>query len=119
VEDDHDGSVLDDETHFAVVARSPSGVAYDVQAVPGFGVRGPLQVGTKNGLFEHGPLGLLNRVLAKRCSSTEWNNFAAFVYSHDPDRSVVAESMHGSMRGAREAARAFVQAITDGTFEGD
>ena len=112
-----DGRGTQDETHFVAVARSPSGVVYDVQATPAFGVGGPVLLGTKNGLFEHGPLGLLNRVLAMNPRSKQRNRFAAFVFSDD--RSIVAESEHRSMVEAREAAQAFVQAITDGTFRDD
>lgn len=71
-------------------------------------------LGTENGLFEHGPLGLLNRILAKSSRSRQWNRFGAFVYSDD--HVIVAESDHGSMHEAREAAEAFVRAISEGTF---
>lgn len=115
----HDDGGTQDENHFATVARTPFDVVCDVQATPVFGASGPVLLGTKNGLFEHGPLGLLNRALAKNPRSKQRNSFAAFVYGFDPDRTIVAESWHGSMREAREAAQAFVQAISDGSFRGD
>ncbi len=80
---------------------------------------GAVLLGTKNGIFEHGPLGLLNRVLARKSRVKQQNGFGVFVYSNGPGRGVVAESDHGSMSEAREAAQAFVQAITDRTFQGD
>jgi hypothetical protein len=119
VDTPHDDGGMQDETHFAAVARTRSGVAYDVQATPVFGASGPLLLGTKNGLFEHGPLGLLNRLLAKNARSKQQNRFAAFVYGFDPDRTIVAESWHESMREACESAQGFVLAIQDGSFRGD
>ncbi len=114
METEHDGDGTQDEPPFAVVARSPPGVLYHVQAAPMFGSVGPLLLGTESGLFEHGPLGLLNRILAKSSRSRQWNRFGAFVYRDD--HVIVAESDHGSMHEAREAAEAFVRAISDGTF---
>ena len=114
-----DDGVTDDKGHFAATAGSPSGVVYDVQATPTSGVSGPVLLGTKNGVFERGPLGLLNRVLAKNPRSKQRNSFAVFVYGFDPDRTIVAESWHGSMPEARQAAQAFIQAISDGSFKGD
>ena len=115
----HDDDGMQDETPFVAVAHSPSGVVYDVQVTAAFGASGPALLGTGNGVFEHGPLGLLNRVLARLPRSKERNAFAAFVYGHDPDRTLVAESWHGTLREASEAAQAYVRAITDGTFQGD
>jgi hypothetical protein len=111
--------VTADEPPYAVVARSPSGVDYDVQATQGFGGgSGPVQLG-RGGIAEHGPLGWVNRLLRRYPISHEIHDHVALVFVREPEFAVVGESRHRSAAEAREAARAFVRAIEDGSFRED
>jgi hypothetical protein len=111
---DHEAN--DDDRPFLAVVRDPTGVTYHVQAVPVYGVSGPVLLGGRKGPAVHGLLGLANRILAKYGRTRSEDGFGVFVYRDEPGGPIVAESEHGSMPRAREAAQGIVHAIEKGTL---
>jgi hypothetical protein len=99
-----------------VEAWSPAGDIYLVQAVPVFGSAGPPLLGTEHGPASSGPVGLVNRLLARHARSRDERGFGAFVYRGHAGGPVVAVSDHDSMSQARAAALTFARAIENGTF---
>jgi hypothetical protein len=114
VESPGDHGTTEDDQPFLAVARDPAGVTYHVQAVPVFSASGPIVLGGRDGPVSHGLLGLVNRYLVKHGRTKTHDAFGVFVYRGKPGGPIVAESEHGSMHRARQAARELVQAIENG-----
>lgn len=106
----------EDDRPFFAVARDPAGVTFHVQAVPVFGVSGPVLLGGREGPATRGLLGFANRIFARHGRTKSEDGFGVFVYRDEPGGPIVAESEHGSMQQAREAAQHFVDAIENGTL---
>jgi hypothetical protein len=104
----------EDDRPFVTVVRDPAGVTYHVQAVPVSSASGPVLLGGRDGPASHGLLGLANRFLAKHGRTQTHDGFGVFVYRDEPGGPIVAESEHGSMPQARQAAKEFVRAIENG-----
>lgn len=81
-----------------------------------FSASGPVLLGGREGPASHGLLGLVNAFLAKHEKMKSHDGFGVFVYRDDPGGPIVAESEHGSMHQARQAAQELVQAIENGTL---
>jgi hypothetical protein len=116
VETSTDHGASDDDRPFLAVVRDPAGVSYHVQAVPVYGVSGPIVLGGREGPATHGLLGLVNRILVKHGRTKSDDGFGVFVYRDDPGGTIVTESEHRSMRQAHEVAQNLVHAIEEGTF---
>lgn len=106
----------EDERPFLAVARDPAGATFHVQAVPVFGVSGPVLLGGREGPATRGLLGFANRILARHGRTKSEDGFGVFVHRDDPRGPIVAESEHGSMRQDREAAQHLVHAIEEGAM---
>ena len=108
----------DDDGPFLTTVLDPSGVTFDVQAVPMIVGDGPVVLGDEQGAAAQGLLGLVNRVLMRgRVRSNR--RFAVFVYRGEPGGPIVAESIYRTREDATRAARTIAQAIEDGTFGQD
>jgi hypothetical protein len=105
---------------FVAVAQDPTGATYHVQASRAVRGSGPVMIGGRDGPSTHGPLGHLNRILAKTSKPQREEVVSVFVYRDDPNGPTdLADSDHSSAREAVKRAQAFIQAIEQGTFKPD
>lgn len=111
------GGADDSDTPFLATVHDPSGVTFDVQAVPMYVGNGPTTLGNEDGSTQ-GFLGFLNRTLARGPISSG-RRFGVFVYRDEPGGPIVAESVHPSKREATHVATSIARAIENGTFRKD